>query len=256
MLEISTQGAARVIRINRQEKRNALTFGMMDDVADAVRDADDDPAVRSAIITGGDAMFSSGGDLREALDLRAPSDVRRALDAWQRMNGAIESAAKPVIAAIEGSCLTGGCELALACDVRIAGEGATFGITSSKIGTVPGAGGTQRLPRLVGVAHALYLMLAANPIDAREALRIGLVNAVVPTGQALANALSLAETFSQRAPMSLSLIKRAVRVGMQADLATGLELEHALVQVAYSTDDRREGVAAFLEKRQPVFRGQ
>jgi enoyl-CoA hydratase/carnithine racemase len=255
-LEISTRGAARIIRINRPEKRNALTFEMMKGIAEAVESADEDPAVRSTVITGGDTMFSSGGDLREALDLRAPAEVRRALDSWQGMNGAIERAAKPVIAAIEGSCLTGGCELALACDVRIAGEGATFGITSSKIGTVPGAGGTQRLPRAVGMANALYLMLSADPVGASEAWRIGLVNVVVPAGQALSKALALAETFEQRAPMSLALIKRAVRDGLEANLSTGLELEHALVALAYSTDDRREGVAAFLEKRTPAFKGR
>ena len=255
MLDIGTRGPARVIRFNRPDKRNALTFAMMDEVAGAIREADSEPSVRAVVITGGDTMFSSGGDLREALDLREPAQVRNAIQGWQRMHGAIEGSAKPVIAAVEGACLTGGCELALACDVRIAGEGSSFGITSSRIGTVPGAGGTQRLPRTVGLAQALYLMLAAQTIDAHEAWRIGLVHEVVGKGGALDKALELAETFAQRAPLSLALIKRAVRQGMQTDLATGLELESGLVTLAYSTADRREGVAAFLEKRKPVFKG-
>lgn len=255
-LDISSQGPARVIRLNRPTRRNAISFRMMEEVAAAVRLADDEPAVRAVVITGGDDCFSSGGDLTEGIALRTAADVRKAVQSWQHMNGAIEGSAKPVIAAIEGFCLTGGCELALACDLRVAGEGAMFGITSSKIGTIPGAGGTQRLPRIVGIANALQLMFAADPIDAAEAFRIGLVNILTPRGGALARGMALADVYAQRAPVSLALIKRAVHQGMRTDLATGLELEGALDALAYATADKQEGISAFLEKRAPVFRGE
>jgi enoyl-CoA hydratase/carnithine racemase len=255
MIQIDTVGSARIIRLDRPERRNAMTFAMMDEIAAAVRTADADARVRGIVITGGDVCFSSGGDLQEALAMTTPGDVRHAVRRWQSMNDAIESAGKPVVAAIEGFCLTGGCELALACDLRVGAEGASFGITSSKIGTVPGAGGTQRLPRLIGVSAALHVLFSAEPIDAAEAYRLGLINQIVGRGQALSRACALVELYASRAPISLALIKRAVRQGVQTDLASGLELEGALGAVAYGTADKKEGISAFLEKRAPQFRG-
>jgi enoyl-CoA hydratase/carnithine racemase len=160
-----------------------------------------------------------------------------------------------VIAAPSNFCINGGLELAMACDLRIAAAGASFAITSAKIGTVAGAGGTQRLPRLVGPAKALELLFAAEPIDAAEALRIGLVNRVVPTGQALGEAMRLAQTYQARGPLSLAFAKQAVHRGMEMDLASGIELETLLVTAIYGTQDKQEGISAFLEKRTPIFRG-
>ncbi|TRZ51586.1 hypothetical protein D4S03_04920 [bacterium] len=162
---------------------------------------------------------------------------------------------KPVIAAIEGFCFTGGCELALACDIRVAGEGATFAITSSRIGTVAGAGGTQRLPRIIGLANALDLLFSAEAIDAGQAYRIGLINRIVQHGQALDTALSMASIYAERAPLSLSFAKRAVYRGIQMDLASGIELERFIVTTIYCTGDKQEGISAFLEKRKPQFCG-
>ena len=161
----------------------------------------------------------------------------------------------PAIAAIEGFCLTGGLEFALACDLRVAGKGASFAITSARIGTVAGAGGTQRLPRLVGHSKALELLFAAEPIAAAEAHRIGLINRLVETGGALTSALELAELYATRAPLSLAFAKRAVHRGMQMDLTSALEFEAMLAATIYTTDDRREGISAFLEKRVANFTG-
>jgi enoyl-CoA hydratase/carnithine racemase len=160
-----------------------------------------------------------------------------------------------LIAAIEGFCITGGCELALACDLRVAGAGASFAITSSRIGTVAGAGGTQRLPRVIGPARALEMLFSADPVPAEEAYRIGLVNRLVPTGGALAAAKEWATTYAQRAPLSLAFVKRAVYRGLQMDLDSGLELETFLVTTIYGTADKQEGISAFLEKRAPSFQG-
>ncbi len=152
--------------------------------------------------------------------------------------------------------MTGGLELALACDLRVAGEGATFAITSARIGTVAGAGGTQRLPRIVGVAHALDILFAADPIDAAHAYRIGLINRLAPKGGALEAAKALVNIYAQRAPLSLALVKRAVHRGMQMDLASAIELETFLVTTIYGTEDKQEGISAFLEKRPARFKGK
>lgn len=249
-------GAALEITLDRPERRNAITLAMMEGIAAVVRDAGSDPDVRAVVLTGGPACFSAGMDLHEARSLHGAEDVTRGAAAWQKLNGALESSGLPVVAAIEGACFTGGCEVALACDVRIAGEGASFAITSARIGTVPGAGATQRLPRLVGVGCALELMFSAEPIGAQEALRIGLVNAVTSRGGAMERARAFAGLLAQRAPLSLGAIKRAVREGVQMDLAHGLELEARLGATLATSADRDEGLAAFLEKRPARFTGR
>jgi len=248
--------AAMIIRFNRPEKRNAISVRTMEELLHAFDTADQDAAVRGVIITGGNEFFSAGADLREAPAIMStPATAVGQMTLWRRLNSAIEHLSKPVIAAVEGFCLTGGFELALACDLRVAGEGATFAITSAKIGTVPGAGATQRLPRIVGVANALEMLFAADPIDAQHAFRIGLLNKLVKKGEALATAKSLIELYEQRAPFSLKLLKRAVYAGMQMDLASAIEYESYVVITAYQTQDREEGISAFLEKRKPQFSG-
>ena len=161
-----------------------------------------------------------------------------------------------MIAAIEGFCMTGGCELALACDLRVAGAGATFGITSARIGTIAGAGGTQRLPRVVGLSNALAMLFSADPIDADEAFRIGLINRKTDKGGALDAARAIASTYAERAPLSLALTKKAVRQGMSMPLEQGFDLEMSLVSAIYGTQDKQEGISAFLEKRKPTFIGR
>lgn len=253
---VSRSDAAAVVRLNRPERRNAISLQMMSEIVAALDEAECDPAVRTVIVTGGLGCFSAGADLNEALQVRSVPAAMDFLGSLHRLNDRIETLDKPVIAAIEGFCMTGGLELALACDVRVAGEGASFAITSARIGTVPGAGGTQRLPRIVGKANALEMLFAAEPIDCAEAHRIGLINRRTARGAALDEALAMARIHAERAPLSLALVKRAVHRGLQMDIQSGLELETFLVSSIYTTQDKQEGISAFLEKRKPQFRGE
>ena len=244
-----------LITLDRPEKRNAVNLRMMKEIITATKAAEEDPEVAAVIIWGGTSFFSAGADLNEALEIKSDSHARGYFEEWRLVNSALEELSKPVIAAIEGFCITGGLELALACDLRIAGESASFAMTSAKIGTFAGAGGTQRLPRLVGSANALEMLFSADPIDAREARRIGLVNQVVPTGEALNHAKSLVRVYKERAPLGLAFAKQAVHRGMQTDLASALRLETDMATKIYGTRDKQEGISAFLEKRSPRFRG-
>ena len=252
----SQDGPSCVITLNRPEKRNAISVRMMQELTSALKAAEADESVRAVIITGGASFFAAGADLNEALQVKTAAQGIDYFKRWHALNATIEELAKPVIAAIEGFCITGGLELALACDLRVAAEGASFAITSSRIGTVAGAGGTQRLPRIVGVAHALDILFSAEPIDAPEAHRIGLINRLTAKGGALDGAKSLVNVYAQRAPLSLALVKRAVHRGMQMDLASGIEFETFLVTTIYGTEDKQEGISAFLEKRTAQFKGK
>lgn len=250
-IEISRHDKATLVRFNRPEARNAISMALMADLTEAVRTASAS-GVHSVIIAGNDKAFSSGRDLKEA----SKTTSSEAVEAWGHLTEAMESARVPIIAAIDGFCFTGGLELALACDIRIAGEGATFAITSAKLGTVPGFGATQRLPRTIGVPRTLELLFSAEPIDAAEAYRIGLIHRKVEAGTSVPAALALAAVYAERAPLSLSHLKKAVRQGMETDLADGLLLERRLGAELIRTRDRQEGMAAFLEKRKPRFEGR
>ena len=247
---------ARIVTLNRPDRRNAVSTQMMQELIDELKAAESDETVSAVIITGGGSFFSAGADLNEALQVKTAAQGIDYFGRWHKLNTAIEDTPKPVIAAIEGFCITGGLEFALACDLRVAGEGATFAVTSSRIGTVAGAGGTQRLPRIVGVAHALDILFSADPIDAREAHRIGLINRLTAKGGALEAAKELVAVYAQRAPMGLAFAKRAVHRGMQMDLASGIDLETFLVTTIYGTEDKQEGISAFLEKRTAKFKGK
>ena len=255
-IRTSRTGAALVLELHRKEKRNAFSAAMMEEIIAAVAAADADAAVRGIVIHGGPELFSAGADLNEALALGSVPQSVGYFGRWHRLCDALEGSTRPVIAAIEGHCLTGGLELALACDLRFAGEGSTFGITSSRIGTVPGGGGAQRLARLVGPSRALEMLFSAEFIDAAEAHRIGLVNRLVPQGGALARALQQVEVYAERAPLSLAWNKRAVHRGLQMDLRSALEYETFLVSGIFSTGDRTEGMSAFLQKRPAAFKGE
>jgi enoyl-CoA hydratase/carnithine racemase len=255
-IELTKDGPAAILRFNRPEKRNAINFEMMHEIEDALANLNDDPGVRGIIFTGGDQFFSAGMDLNTAKDLGSPKKFNDFMNHWRRLNKAQEDNAKPTIAAIEGFCFTGGLELALACDLRVAANNATFAITSARIGTVAGAGGTQRLPRIVGVSNALEMLFAAEPFDADHAYRIGLINKKVENGQTLAEAKKMVELYSTRAPLSLRFVKRAVYGGMQMPLSEAIEFEGFIVNTVYNTSDKLEGISAFLEKRPARFRGE
>jgi enoyl-CoA hydratase/carnithine racemase len=255
-IELTRDGPAAILRFNRPEKRNAINFEMMHEIEDALADLNDDAEVRGIIFTGGDQFFSAGMDLNTAKDLGSPKKFNDFMNHWRRLNKAQEDNAKPTIAAVEGFCLTGGLELALACDLRIASKNATFAITSARIGTVAGAGGTQRLPRIVGVSNALEMLFSAEPFDAEHAFRIGLINKKVENGHALAEAKKMVDLYSTRAPLSLRFVKRAVYGGMQMPLSEAIEYEGFIVNTVYNTSDKLEGISAFLEKRPARFRGE
>jgi enoyl-CoA hydratase/carnithine racemase len=255
-LLIETRGPAAIVTFNRPDKGNALTLAMFRQLAELVGELGERAAVRAIILRGNDKYFSSGMDLEDMSGRSTVSQVREALEIARAANAALERCPKPVIAAISGYCLTGGLELALACDLRIAAENARFGITSSRIGTVAGMGGTQRLPRLVGPAKAKELLFSAEFIDAREAGRIGLVNRVVDNGAEVEAALALAAVLAQRAPLGLAFAKTAVDVGMTMPLEAALFFEIGLTAQLYTTEDKAEGIRAFLEKRPAEFRGR
>lgn len=248
-------GATHVVTFNRPHQRNAVNHQMMREVTAALLEAEADADSRCVIITGGPEFFSAGRDLKES-SRSSPAEREEAKVALRRMTDTIENLKRPVVAAIEGHCLTGGLELALTCDLRVAGEGATFGITSARLGTIPGFGGTQRLPRIVGMARALEMLFSAEPIDVEEAYRIGLINRKAAKGQALAEALRMVEIYAERAPLSLATLKQVVRQGMDLQFTASLDLEQKLGATLTGTADRAEGMAAFLEKRKPRFQGR
>lgn len=254
-IQVEQRGPACVIRLHRPEKLNAVSLQMAGEIDGALTEAVATASVSAVVLAGSDKTFSTGADLNDAVALPGAAAMHEFLRRHKALHARIELLAKPVLAAIEGYCLTGGLELAMACDCRIAGEGSQYGITSSKIGSVAGWGGTQRLPRLIGVAKAKELMFLAEFIDAAEAFRLGLVNKVVGRGQALAEAVRWCEVMAERAPLSLKLMKTAAQQGMQMDLASALEFETGLTTAIFMTADREEGMRAFLEKRKPVFKG-
>ena len=247
---------AAIVTFNRPEKQNALSAAVLEAIDRTFEELDRDDDVRGIVLTGNARVFSTGGDLKEALEVKTIVDTRRWLELFRRANARIESISKPVIAAINGHCLTGGLELALCCDIRIAGTEAQFGVTSARIGTVAGAGAPARLARLVGPEWAKEMLFSANFIDAETALRIRLISEVVAPDQVLAAALARIETYAKRAPLSLGYAKMAVNKGLQMDLESALLFEQQITTTLFTTDDRKEGMAAFLEKRSANFRAR
>lgn len=243
------------LTLNRPEMRNALSPEMWRDISAAVACAEQDEAAKVIIITGsGDKALASGADIREIHE----RDYLKMLEgtasvALQRL----ESLYKPVICAINGYALGGGCELALACDIRIATKRSKFGQPEVNLGIMPGAGGTQRLTRLVGVGYAKELIYTGRIISAEEAKSIGLINQVTEDDAAalMAAAEEMAVSIANKGPMAVALAKMAINLGKEVDLNTGLMIERLAQTIAFSTGDRKEGTAAFLEKRPPEFKG-
>ena len=243
------------VTIDRPEKRNALSSQVRRELIEAFDRLEPDDAVRAIVVTGaGEKAFVAGADIGEFAE-RTPIEQRAAMEG-RRVFEVVAACAKPTIASINGFALGGGCELALACDLRIAARSARLGQPEVNLALLPGGGGTQRLPRLVGVGRAMRLILTGAIIDAEEAERIGLVDEVVDDAALRARTRELAASIAQHSPVALKLIKQAVRAAAEMPLAAGLALERELFITAFASEDRAEGVSAFLEKRTPEFRGR
>jgi enoyl-CoA hydratase len=249
------KGAIAYVTLNRPKVLNALNTPTWSDLAAAFREARDDAQVRGVILTGaGDRAFIAGADIGELAHLGA-FDAQESSRFGQGVLDLIENLGKPVIAAINGFALGGGCETALACTLRLAAPNAKFGQPEVKLGLLPGGGGTQRLPRLVGKGRALQLILTGETIDAQEAHRIGLVNEIVPAAELIARAEAVLAQIAGNAPIAVKLALEAVNKGLETSQDEGCALEAAYFGVCASTQDKREGTAAFLEKRTPQFHG-
>jgi enoyl-CoA hydratase len=244
------------ITLNRPAVHNAMNERMREELTACFGELARAEDARVIIVTGtGERAFSAGADIREFVAPQVPvrfRDSRRRVD----FRAAMDRCPQPIIAAIRGFALGGGLELALACDIRIAGEDSQLGLTEVNLAIIPGGGGTQRLPRLVGRGKALEMILTGARVDAREALRIGLVERVVPATEVLSSAQALARTLAEKAPVALRYAKEAVVKGLGVPLEDGLRLENDLATLLRTTDDRVEGAKAFLEKRKPRFTGQ
>ncbi len=244
-----------IITINRPEKRNALNIKTREEGAALIEELRGNDSVGVVVITGaGDKAFIAGADIAEFAGRTAM--MQRDVMVSRSLFNAIDSFPKPVIAMINGYCLGGGCELALACDIRIASENASFGQPEINLGIIPGGGGTQRLTRLVGEGKAMEMILTGEIIDAKSAHAIGLVNHVVPLDQLEAKTMEIASRIAEKSPIALSLAKEAVKIASRSNLDEGLRREVDLFALCFSTEDKDEGVKAFLEKRKPVWKGK
>ncbi|MEJ2186173.1 MAG: enoyl-CoA hydratase-related protein [Gemmatimonadota bacterium] len=243
------------ITINRPEKRNALNATVRRELVQALDAARESNAVRVVVLTGAGARaFVAGADVREFSERSA--DEQRAAMEGRRVFDEIAAFPKPTLAMVNGYALGGGCELALACDLRIAGRSARFGQPEIRLGLLPGGGGTQRLPRLVGPGHAMRMILTGDMVDAQQAERIGLVDLVVDDAELPRRTMALARQIAAHSPVALRLAKEALRAASEMPLAAGLQHERELFLTAFASEDGAEGVTAFLEKREPRFRGR
>ena len=242
-----------VIQLNRPERRNALSTEFRAEIAKAVTELDADPGIRCIVMTGDEKAFAAGADLAELAEVRPMQEVFDRLGAVKR---ALEASNTPVIAAVRGMALGGGCEMAMMCDIIIAGDTAKFGQPEIKVGIMPGAGGTQKILRTAGKAKALRYLLTGDLFPADVALDLGIVSEVVPDAEVMDTSLAMAKRIAAQPAKAVQAIRDAVREGANTPLDTALMLENRLFQMLFSTDDQKEGMRAFLEKRAPEFKGQ
>jgi enoyl-CoA hydratase len=254
-LLVERDGAVAIVTVNRPKVLNALNTQTLDELRHAILELKHDEAVRAVILTGaGEKSFVAGADINE-LATQTPTGGREHAIRGQHVLDLIEQMGKPVIAAINGYALGGGCEIAMACTIRIAADTAKLGQPEINLGIIPGYAGTQRLARIVGKGRALELMLTGDQVGAAEALRLGLVNRVVPGADLMAEAKKLASALAAKAPVAIRYILEAVNKGLEMPFAQAQIFEATLFGLVASTEDMREGTAAFLEKRKPVFKG-
>ncbi|MCC6956892.1 MAG: enoyl-CoA hydratase/isomerase family protein [Anaerolineales bacterium] len=250
---IERRGRVGLARLNRPRELNALNPRLMSELMEALGDFDADESVGAIVIAGNERAFAAGADIRDMAGATSVEMLKRdPIGYYDRIRGV----KKPVIAAVSGWCLGGGNELALSCDMIVASETARFGQPEINIGVIPGAGGTQRLTRALGKALAMEVILGNRVLSAQEALHHGLINRVVPVERYLDEALELAEQIAQRAPLALRLAKQAVNNAFETSLSEGIANERRAFYLLFSTEDQKEGMAAFIEKRSPEWKGQ
>jgi len=252
-VETSVTDAVALVRLNRPDARNALSPEVMEELGDALEAADGDEAIRCIVIAGNEEAFAAGADVGALAEREFHEAV---LSPGARFWGRVAGCRTPLVAAVSGWALGGGCELALCCDLIVASETATFGQPEITLGIIPGGGGTQRLARTVGKQRAMELVLTGRRFDAEEAARLGIVNAVAPRKEWLEQALELAGRIARRPPLAAKLGKQAVLAAEETALSAGLDTERRLYELTMATEDRVEGTRAFLEKRKPDFRGR
>lgn len=242
-----------LIRLNRPDALNALRTQLLAEVATVLDEATDDDGVRAVVLTGGPSVFAAGADIKQMAEM-GPVDAMndRRMASWDT----IRRFPKPLVAAVNGYCLGGGCELAMHCDIVLAGTGAVFGQPEVNLGIIPGAGGTQRLTRAVGKSAAMKLILSGEFMKADEALRCGLVAEVREPEIVIARAVELARTIAAKPPLAVRLAKEAVLKGYEMPLESALAFERKAFTLLFATEDRKEGIAAFVEKRKPEFKGR
>ncbi|HUJ83599.1 MAG TPA: enoyl-CoA hydratase-related protein [Candidatus Acidoferrales bacterium] len=250
------KGPIAYVTLNRPKVLNALSQAVFSELKEVFGDARDDASVRGVILTGsGDKAFAAGADIAEmstSTGVQAEESTRHA----QAVTELIENLGKPVIGAVNGFALGGGCELAMACTIRIASENAKFGQPEVKLGIMPGAGGTQRLPRLIGKGRALQLILTGDIVNVQEAYRIGLVNEVVPLANLIPRAEAILHQINSNAPLGVKFSIDAVNKGMDGSVSEGLLIEASLFGICAGSEDKKEGTTAFLAKRAPQFQGR
>lgn len=251
----NTDGNIVTIQLNRPSKKNSLDSRLRLELTEALNQIRDNPNLRVLIITGGDEIFSAGADIGEIQEAGSSESSYKHAREFQVLFDQVESIPQPVVAAISGYALGGGCELALACDFRIASETANFGLPEIKIGAFPGGGGTQRLPRLIGTARAKEIIMLGEPIGAEDARSLGLVMKVVPKEKLLDEARALAARLAALPRLALEASKRLINRGIEMDLSSALELEARSLAALATSHDFKEGCLAFFQKRKPTFTG-
>jgi enoyl-CoA hydratase len=251
---VERRGAVGIVTLHRPQALNALNAALIAELGRALDDFEADPAIAAIVLTGGEKAFAAGADIKEMAENTYMQAYREDFitSGWER----VAQCRKPVIAAVGGFALGGGCEIAMMCDIVIAAEGARFGQPEINLGTMPGAGGTQRLPRFVGKAKAMDLCLTGRMMDAAEAERLGLVSRIVPADKLLAEAIAVAERIAELSAPIAMMVKEAVNRAFETTLAEGVRFERRLFHSTFATEDQKEGMAAFVEKRKPAFRNR
>ena len=253
IVELATDGVV-LIRLNRPEALNALNAQLLTELSSCVEALEHDDAVRCLVLTGSDKAFAAGADIKEMAQLTYAQAFRQ--DLFTETSERITRSRKPIIAAVAGYALGGGCELAMMCDFIVAAENARFGQPEINLGVMPGIGGTQRLTRLVGKSKAMDMMLTARMMDAAEAERSGLVSRVVPLDKLLDEAMAAARKIASQSPLAVVMNKELVDTALETTLTEGIRVERRLFHSVFAFEDQKEGMAAFVEKRKPEFKGR